>query len=70
MITMSAGQGDPELQRLLSDALDRLNRAAVTSDDETPLSIRATDESGTPDRRPHRLHLGWLRRDLVPLARR
>ncbi|WP_198170981.1 GNAT family N-acetyltransferase [Actinoplanes awajinensis] len=47
MTTISTGQGDPELQQLLSDELDRLNRAAITSDDETPLSIRATDATGT-----------------------
>jgi ribosomal protein S18 acetylase RimI-like enzyme len=40
------GQGDPELERLLSDELDAVNHAAIASDDETPFSIRATGADG------------------------
>lgn len=46
MISISTGQADPELRQMLSDELDRFNSAAITSDDETPLSIRVFGEDG------------------------
>lgn len=46
MTELLIGQGDPELERLLSDELDAVNHAAIASDDETPFSIRATGADG------------------------
>ncbi|WP_405115911.1 GNAT family N-acetyltransferase [Micromonospora sp. NBC_01405] len=47
MTTLLTGQDDPELERRLSDELDAINRSSIASDDETPFSIRATDDAGT-----------------------
>jgi GNAT superfamily N-acetyltransferase len=46
MTTLRVGQGDVELESRLSDELDAINRSAIASDDETPLSIRVTDDAG------------------------
>ncbi|GIE88541.1 GNAT family N-acetyltransferase [Actinoplanes regularis] len=46
MISMSTGRDDPGLRQLLSDELDRINEAAIASDDETQLSIRALGDDG------------------------
>ena len=46
MTVLLVGQDDAELEKLLSDELDAINRAAIASDDETPFSIRATTEDG------------------------
>jgi ribosomal protein S18 acetylase RimI-like enzyme len=47
MPTLSAGTSDPELEKLVSEGLDEFNAAALASDDETPLSVRATADDGT-----------------------
>ena len=47
MTILLLGQSDSELEKLLSDELDAINHAAITSNDETPFSIRATGEDGT-----------------------
>ncbi len=47
MPILSAGTSDPELEKLVSEGLDEFNAAALASDDETPLSIRATADNGT-----------------------
>src|SRR3954467_9795835 len=47
MATLSAGTSDPELEKLVSEGLDEFNAAALASDDETPLSVRATVADGT-----------------------
>jgi ribosomal protein S18 acetylase RimI-like enzyme len=46
MVKLSLSGEDRELQRRLSDELDAINNAAITSDDETPLSVRLTDDDG------------------------
>ncbi|MGW1058810.1 GNAT family N-acetyltransferase [Micromonospora rubida] len=46
MTMLLIGQGDPELESRLSDELDAINQSAIASDDETPFSIRLTDDSG------------------------
>ncbi|MFI5490905.1 GNAT family N-acetyltransferase [Actinoplanes sp. NPDC051859] len=46
MTIAPVGTDDPELEKRLSDELDKINSAAIDADDELPFSIRATDEDG------------------------
>lgn len=46
MTTLTVGETDDELQRLLSTELEQFNRAAIGSADETALSVRLTDGEG------------------------
>ncbi|GAA2485955.1 GNAT family N-acetyltransferase [Winogradskya humida] len=47
MTTLTLGRDDFALQQRLSDELDALNNAALTSDDEAALSVRLTADDGT-----------------------
>ncbi|WP_198028946.1 GNAT family N-acetyltransferase [Actinoplanes sp. N902-109] len=47
MPVFSAGTSDPDLEKLVSEGLAAFNAAVLPSDDETPLSVRATAEDGT-----------------------
>jgi GNAT superfamily N-acetyltransferase len=46
MTTLTVGTSDPELEKRLSAELDAFNATAIGSDDETPLSVRLTDDTG------------------------
>jgi ribosomal protein S18 acetylase RimI-like enzyme len=46
MTELLVGREDPELEKFLSDELDAINHAAITSDDETPFAIRSIGDDG------------------------